>query len=215
MLVRMQARAEGCEIACPGCGKELKLKDYSRTHVHSVEGVHVIYDVRCPLCGTVIGRMSWGELIPSKELQAMILERQDVSLGAQGALASENAEAAEMLEYICPHCGKTLVEDAIRVKRKERDRRIQDRRRGDRRQLRMRWMGDDRRKDERRQDERRSGHERRDDLDIVMEAEAAGSVSGQERRGAERRKAKKFVLYDRRKSSDRREKKPKDIGWDG
>lgn len=200
---------------CPRCGKYVARGRFIKKNTKTLGNTDVIYDAFCPYCGAEFGRMFWGELIPSAELEAVLLKRAEAEqqTGTMKEAPLEDAQDTEVirvgerLTYICPHCGQELPGglETLPVKRSGDRRRGKDRRNPirNRRKNRLRWTGYERRVGERRQrDDRRQGDRRSAES---PEAKPPEVIWEDKRTNQDRRQQKKFVLYDRLKPGDRRD----------
>lgn len=84
---------------CPNCSAFLLESDFVHVNARYAPGdVPVEYDVRCPECRVIIGKMFWGRLTLDPDM---------VKPGeAVGPVHGPKNPAK-----VCPHCGMPLPED--------------------------------------------------------------------------------------------------------
>lgn len=148
-------------MLCPGCDSFFWPSQILRKNVKSLDGVDIAYDVHCPYCRTLAGRMFWGKLLPAQT------GAQDGAAEAPGASAADTRDAA---------AHKSRSKLRRQKERRTRERRSGDRRGEDRRTQSLPFPNPEARKGERRQVDRRAQdrrqnerrlNDRRDDTDAA------------------------------------------------
>lgn len=105
---------------CPNCSAYLTEMDLIKSNARyiSSQSAPIEYDARCPACHEAIGRMSWGHLTVSPQLELKLAKTQEEDAPQEKNVAEEHPAPApeqqpdrEPAGKVCPHCGKPLPED--------------------------------------------------------------------------------------------------------
>lgn len=200
-------------MVCPECGGSWSAKEIIKVNIRGFERVDIVYDVLCPRCKTMIGRMFWGKMLPNRPDES---DEEQPSAATTATVRAVHHAAQEEADdgYYCPHCGNTLEGDARPCCPRREERRTHERRQGERRQSVQAWFGVERRRQDRREGDRRHGDRRagaQQAAETMNRAEVVRAFSplpetAADKRTEDRRKENRPVLYDRRTGRDRRRK---------